>query len=1107
MKKKRNQVLPDGRTIKAFRIMKLSFIFSFITLLNISAGVYSQDQKFNISMRNAKLTDVFEQIEKKSDISFYYRNEDIDQTKTYTVNYKNEGVTEILDDLLKNSDLTYRMIDNFVAVLKAKHESPNTAQQQKTVSGKVIDKSGDPIPGVSVYIKGTTTGTTTDIDGKYALKIDDNDAVLVFSFIGYEKQEITVGQRTEINITLLEKDSKLNEVVVTALGIKREEKTLSYAQQTVNSAELTKTRDVNFLNSLSGKAAGVEIKKSSSGAGGSTKMVLRGSKSLSGNSEPLFVIDGIPMVNYKGSQPGMWGGTDQGDGISQLNPDDIESVTILKGSNAAALYGSQGANGVVLITTKSGKKGKTTVNINSGTTFEQVMLLPELQYKYGSVNGAKESWSYTAGDYDDTFVKDFFRTGINLINSVSVSGGNDKTIAYFSYANTTNRGIVPMNRYRKNNLTFKQSTKLFKEKVTITSNVMLASERTENRNAAGYYLNPLTGLYFFPRDRDFYQYKNEYEVFDPARNMMTQNWFVEDHHQSNPYWIINREPKDDRVQRVITNLDISWALTKKLVLSARGNYDFSLKKYEQQHHAGSNTTNTAPNGRWQYKRYTDELIYCDAMLKYDDTFGAFSLNLIGGGSYQKSVYGLGVSVDTGTNGLLYPNEFYFQNIPTNVQVRSTLNSRMIKQALFVSASLGFKDMLFLDLSGRNDWASTLAGTGNDSYFYPAFGVTALLNQMLNMPTWISYAKLRASHSTVANEVPFNKVNPQNTIDAGGGVRRNTTKPFTNLKPEMLRSLELGTDWRFFTGRLGFDFTYYNINSKDQFIRLPAPSGSGYTYYYVNAGEIVNKGVEIVVDGTIIKRDNLVWNTSLNYAKNNNEVVELHPDLKSPISTGISEGYESKFVAGGSIGDIYVYMFKRDEQGRIMLDDNGAPLKTKTSELIGNLNPDWSMGWNNSIDYQNFNLSFLINSKVGGKVVSQTEAMLDGMGVSLRTGEARDKGYVEVNGVQNGTPVTQVDPLTWYSATGYRNGIKEPYTYDRTNIRLSQLSLTYTFNLKNSNVLKRASLSFVGQNLFFFYKKAPFDPELAMNTGRNYQSLDNFNLPTTRTLGFNINITF
>ena len=983
-----------------------------------------------------------------------------------------------------------------------------SAYAQLTVTGTVSDKDGSSLPGVSIVQKGTNNGTITDVNGKYSINVP-GDATLLFSFVGMKTVEEPVNDRGNINITLLPGDVDLSEVVVTALGIKRDEKTLSYAQQTVNSEELTKVRDLNFVNSLSGKAAGVEIKKSSSGAGGSTKIVLRGSKSLSGNSEPLFVIDGIPMVNHKGGQPGMWGGTDQGDGISQLNPDDIESVSILKGSNAAALYGSQGANGVVLITTKSGAAGKTTVNVNSGITFESVMLLPELQYNYGSINGAKESWSYTAGNYDDNFVNDFFQTGANYINSISVSGGNNKTTAYFSYANTTSKGVVPENKYSKNNLTFKQSTKLFHEKIMVTSNVMLASERTQNRNAAGYYLNPLTGLYFFPRDRDFNEFKNEYEIFDPKRNMMTQNWFVNDHHQSNPYWIINKEPKDDRVQRIIGNLDVSWDITKKLTFTARGNYDFSLKSYEQQHYAGSNTTNTAPNGRWQYRKFTDELIYGDAIFKYDNTFGAFSVNVIGGGSYQKNVYGLGVSVDTGTNGLLYPNEFYFQNLPFNVQVRSTLSSRLIKQALFVSASVGFKNMLFLDVSGRNDWASSLAGTGNDSYFYPAVGVTALINEMIKMPQWISYAKVRASHSTVANEVPFNKINPQNSIDAGGGVSRNTTKPFTNLKPEMLRSLELGTDWRFFNGRLGFDFTYYNINSKDQFIKLPAPSGSGYTNYYVNAGEIVNKGVELVINGTIIKTKNIVWNSSINYAKNNNEVVELHEDLKNPISTGISEGYESKFVAGGSIGDIYVYKFKRDEQGRIMVDDNGVPLKTKTSELIGNLNPDWSMGWNNSIDFWNFNLSFLINSKFGGKVVSQTEAMLDGMGVSLRTGEARDLGYVEVNAVKpDGSAFTHADPLTWYSATGYRNGIKEPYTYDRTNVKLSQLSLSYNFDLKDKNFpIKRANISFVGQNLFFFYKKAPFDPELAMNTGRNYQSLDNFNLPSTKTLGFNIKLTF
>lgn len=984
-----------------------------------------------------------------------------------------------------------------------------TAVAQQTVSGRVTTSvDGSPLPGVSVVVKGTTTGTSTDADGRFTLSVPGSDAVLVFSFIGYTTQEIPAGSQTDINVRLSEDAQQLGEVVVTALGIQRQAKSLSYAQQTVNGDALTQARDLNILNSLSGRAAGVDIKKSSSGPGGSTKVVLRGNKSMSGGSQPLFVIDGIPMANRIGGQPGMWGGTDQGDGMSQINPDDIESMTVLRGSNAAALYGSQGANGVVLITTKKGKQGAAKVEFNTGVTLETVLKKPELQFKYGSKSGTeKESWSTTPGNYADNYVDDWFQTGTNVINSLAVSGGSDKTTVYFSYGNVSARGITPTNTYRRNNFTFKQSTKLLNDKVTIGSNVMLAAEKSKNRMASGYYLNPLTGLYMFPRERDFSAFKENYQIFNPARNLDAMNWFVTDHHQSNPYWIINREPREDITNRVIGGVDINYAMTHNLSLTVRGNMDYALKSFDQRHSATSNTTNVHPNGSWQYQKYTDQLSYVDAILKYDKKAGDFDFNVIAGTSYQKTVYGDGVSVngDAG-NGLFYANEFSFNNLQTNVPVNSTLSSRLIKQAVFANATVGYKELVYLDLAGRNDWASTLAETGNDSYFYPSVGLTGIISEMITMPTAISFAKLRASYTSVANEVPFNRVDPAHSINASGGVDRNTTAPFNTLKPELIESLELGANMRFADDNYGIDVTYYNINSTDQFIQLPAPSGSGYTQYFVNAGKIVNKGVEITVDATPVYNNKFTWRTALNYSKNINEVVETHADLKSPITTGASEGYYSRFEAGGSINDVYVYKFQRDAQGRIMLGATGAPLKTALVEYAGNLNPDWIMGWSNTFTYGNFSLNFMVNGKFGGVTFSQTESMLDGAGVSQRSADARDAGGVKVNAVQNDAPVSVVPAETWYRAIGDRNGIGEAYVYDRTNVRLTQLALSYNFPMSGKFV-KGLSASLVGQNLFIFYMKAPFDPELAMSTDRNSQSLDNFNLPATRTMGLNLKVTF
>jgi TonB-linked SusC/RagA family outer membrane protein len=1103
------------------RIFILQLVFCYFAMANEG---YTQSLKDIYlkwdSAKQVDVLDVFEEIESQSAFKFNYDERDVNKKARLVIATGSYSVYDLLEQISREAALNFKRTNSTIAVSpRPKKEAPVIVEKevvQKTVTGTVTAASdGMPLPGVSILVQGTTNGTQTDFDGNYTIEVSQGD-VLVYSYLGMLSQRITVGASNSIDIVMQEDASQLDEVVVTALGIKRQEKTLTYAQQTVKSDELTKTRDPNFMNALSGKTAGVEIKKSSSGAGGSTKILLRGNKSLSGDSSPLFVIDGIPMANNKGGQPGMWGGTDGGDGLSALNPDDIESISILRGANAAVLYGSQGANGVVLITTKSGAAGKTTVTLNSSYTFEHYLELPDLQFKYGAIGAAKESWDTTPGDYQSAYVEDFFQTGHNFFNSVSVSGGTEKTQAYFSYGNISATGITPKNKYLKNNFTFKQSTKLFDDKLTITSNVIGAFESSHNRLPSGYYLNPLTGLYFFPRNRNFYDFKNNYSVFDPVRNIDSQNWFVSDHHQSNPYWIINKQPQMDKRDRFIGNLTLSYDIADNLNIQARANYDYATLLKEQRHSATSNSTNVHPNGAWNYQKFEDKLLYTDIILNYNtDLSDDISLNASLGASHQETEYGVGVGVGpngngTGTLGLLYPNEFFFQNLPTNVPVSSLTNGTIIKEGVFLNAQFGYKEMLFLDLSGRNDWASTLALTGNESYFYPSVGVTAILSEMFTMPEAVSFAKLRGSWTQVGNEVPFNRINPQNTISANGGVDRNTTRPFVNAKPEIITSTEFGFDVRFMNNRLGLDFTYYSIKSEDQFISVPTTSGEGgFTTEFINAGEISNKGVEITLNTIPVQTQDLEWSSSFNFTSNKNEVIDIGPDDERIFNLGSSEGYYSRLIEGGRYNDLYVLKFLRDDQGRILFS-NGAPRKTDLPELIGNLDPKFSLGWNNNVTFKRFSFGALINAKFGGKVFSQTESMLDGAGVSQRTADARDAGSVAVNGFDEdtGTAVTSVDPETWFRAIGDRNGVGEAYVYDRTNIKLSQLSIGYNFDMSNSSLpIKAASLSFIGNNLFFLYKDAPFDPELAMSTSQTAQGLDNFNLPSTGTYGFNLKLTF
>ena len=992
---------------------------------------------------------------------------------------------------------------------------------QTTVSGTVNDATGSSIPGVSIVEKGTTNGTTSDINGKYSLKVGAN-AVLQFSFVGMTSIEEAVNGRSTVDVVMASSAIGLDEVVVTALGIQRDKKTLTYASQQVDGAELMKARSTNFMDALSGKTSGLEIKKSASGAGGSTRVVLRGFKSLGGSSEPLYVIDGIPVMNIKRGQPGMWGGSDQGDGLSQLNPDDIESINVLKGLNASILYGSQGANGVVLISTKKGQAGKTTVTLNSTTTFESVLVWPELQFDYGAVNGAKESWSTTKGGtkYSEDQMKEFFQTGNNLVNGVTVSGGNNVTTAYFSYSNTSAKGVIPNNKYGKNNVSFKQSTKLLDDKLTLSSNVMLASEVINNRNVAGYYLNPLTGLYNFPRERDWADYKDNYKIFSESRNMYLQNVYVVDHHLSNPYWIVNMEPEEELINRMIASAAADYSLTEHLSLIVRGTYDYVGFEMTQKDAAGSNATNVSANGRYVFANRNDSKAYADGLLKYDNTFGKLSVTGFLGGSYTKNKW-KGMGADNGTNNLLYPNVFSTQNYPTNTVINE-YGGETILQSVYGSVNLGYNDMFYVDISARNDWSSTLIGTDDGpSYFYPSFGAVAILSNIFTLPEFISFLKVRGSSAQAAKEVPWNAIRSDNSISGSlGGINKSTRQPWTDLKPELITSNELGGEVKFFKGRLGLDFTYYHNTSTNQFLNvdLPAEEKGRYQTKNINVGKIVNKGIEFTVDMIPVQTDVITWKTAFNYHKNDNEIVELDPDNPNrTIGMGSSEGYATFLREGGSYGDLYGYMFRRDDQGRIMIDEKtGRPMKTAkqydptdwTVGYLGNLEPDWNLGWNNNIQVDRFNIGVLISGKFGGKVVSQTESMLDGWGVSKRSGEARDLGYVEINGVKGTTPVTQISAFDYYAeggGIGGRNGILEPYVYDRTNIRLSQLSVAY--DLKVEKLVSAVTLSLVGQNLFIFYKKAPYDPELAMNTTMSSQSLDNFNVPATRTYGFNIKVTF
>ena len=993
-----------------------------------------------------------------------------------------------------------------------------------TVRGRVVDVSGEPLIGATIREKGGTRGTVTDIEGNFILSVPDS-AVLQVSFVGYESIEVSVGGRKTLEIQLRENTVMLDNVIITALGLEKKEASLAYSIQKVKGEELTRMKEVNMITALAGKAAGVQINKNSSGIGGSAKVSLRGIRSASGDNQPLYVIDGVPMLNIGTEQAySAIGGTanagnrDGGDGISNLNPEDVESISILKGAPAAALYGSQAANGVILITTKKGNTaGQRNIYFSTGLTFDKAFSLPKMQNCYG-VSDVVDSWGEKAYLPTSNELNDFFRTGLTSITSVSVNYGNEKIQTYFSYANTTGRGIVDKNQLTKHNINLRETAVMFNQRLKLDGNVNVMRQIVKNKPVSGgFYMNPLVGLYRFPRGEDLSYYKDNYEIYDPERKLGIQNWhtFTEDFEQ-NPYWIQNRIQSKETRMRSIISLSANLRINSWLTVQARGSVDYISDKMRQKFYASTAPALCGANGRYIEMDYQETLIYGDVMAMGKRKWEDFTLDVaIGGSINDKNVNS--TRYDSKNASLKYANVFNLANIVMNgsASIDQKIDSRRQLQSVFGTAQVGYQDKVFLDLTARNDWASTLAYTSHEKsgFFYPSAGLSFLIDKWIQLPEWISFAKLRGTYSKVGNDIPQFITNSVSHITAGGELQANDAAPFKEMEPEMTHSVEVGTEWRFFQSRLGFNLTYYRTNTHNQFFKRPALAGDMYAYRYVNAGDIQNRGWELTVDATPVLTPDFTWKTSLNFSSNRNKIKELHEELKELVygPSSFSSSYAMKLVKGGSIGDIYGKAFVRDAEGNIVYqtegDHKGLPAVEGEGNTIkvGNANPRFIMGWNHTFSYKGFSLYFLLDWRYGGKILSQTQAEMDLYGVSQVTALARDRGYVTLEG-------QQIDNVKGFykNIVGGRAGVTEYYMYDATNLRLREVSLNYTFPKKwmqKTKVLKDLQLAFVARNLCFLYKKAPFDPDLVLSTGNDNQGIEVFGMPTTRSLGFTVKCEF
>ena len=988
-----------------------------------------------------------------------------------------------------------------------------------TVRGRVIDVYGEPLIGATIREKGGANGTVTDVEGNFFLSVPDS-AILQISFVGYESQEVGVQGRSMLEICLKESIQLLDHVIVTALGLEKKESSLAYAVQKVRGGELNRVKEVNMITALAGKAAGVQVSKNSSGMGGSAKVSIRGVRSVAGDNQPLYVIDGVPMSNSTSEQAySAIGGTanagnrDGGDGISNLNPEDVESISILKGAPAAALYGSQAANGVILITTKKGNSvGRRDIHFSTGLTFEKAFCLPKMQNNYG-VSDVTDSWGEKENlmAYDN--LNNFFRTGLTSITSVSVNSGNDRLQTYFSYANTTGRGILNENKLSKHNINLRETAVLFNSLLKLDGNVNVMRQTVKNKPVSGgFYMNPLVGLYRFPRGEDLSYYKDNYEHYDEERKLNTQNWhtFTEDFEQ-NPYWIQNRIQSKEARTRLILSLSANLKVTGWLTLQARGNMDYSADKLRQKFYASTATALCGMNGRYIEMDYQETLMYGDVMAMAKKKLNDFTLNIAIGGSINDKVVN-STRIDSKNASLKFANVFNLANIvmSSSASIDQKIDAHYQLQSVFATAQAGYKEGAFLDLTARNDWSSTLAHTDskNTGFFYPSIGATWILNKTCSLPKWISFAKVRASWAEVGNDLPIGITNPVDIIMVGGSINVNTVEQRGDLKPEISSSIEFGTEWRFFHHRFGIDFTWYQTNTKNQLLRMDNPTGSTYKYRYVNAGKIRNQGFELTVDATPLLYRNFSWKSLINMSANKNKVVTLHPDYPefSYYEEGFNAGYQMRVKEGGSLGDIYGNAFRRNEDGSIMVDETSKrPLgNTGNKDLLGNANPDFTMGWSNTLTYKDLELYFLIDFRFGGEVMSLTQSELDANGVTKVTEDARARGYVEYQGQKFN------DPRAFYSAVGGRNAISEYYMYDATCIRLREVSLSYSFPktiLENSRFIKGIDVSLAARNLCFLKKEAPFDPDAVMSVGNNNQGVDVFGMPTTRNIGFNLRLTF
>ena len=1076
-----------------------------------------QDEGFiSITMRDVPLNEVMDEITGQS--GYLFINRGVDTGRTVSINVSDATIKEVCEALFTPVGISYDIqMSNIIITNAREPEAVN-------ISGTVLGEDGFPVPGAAVIESGTSNGTTADLDGKFSLTVSDASASVTFSSLGYDSVTLPVGTRTIFNVTLREEAVTLEGTVVTALGIRRDEKALSYNVQEVSSEMLTEVKNANFINSLAGKVAGVTVNTSSSGVGGASKVVLRGNKSISQSSNALYVIDGIPMYNFGGGGGTEFDSKGATESIADLNPEDISSISVLTGAAAAALYGSEAANGAIMITTKAGEAGKLKVSFSSNTEFLSPFVLPEFQSVYGTgLNGSSSSGGiFSWGAYIPESARynytpnDYFETGHTYTNSFSVSGGTDKNQTYFSAAAVNSDGIIPNNRYDRYNFTFRNTTYFLKDRLKLDASASYIIQKDQNMTNQGVYSNPLVPAYLFPRGNNFDIYRN-FERYNEATKLMEQFWgddLVGDLRMQNPYWINYRNLRNNDKKRYMLTLSAQYDILDWLNVSGRVRIDNSSNLYTQKLYASSESTITegGKNGHYTEARGFDSQTYADIMLNINKEFGRdWSLVANVGASINN------IKTDTFTyggpiqdNGLA--NVFNVMDLD-DVAKRATKDGWNDEtQSVFGSVEVGWKKMLYITVTGRNDWASQLAGSSQPSFFYPSAGLSWVPTALWDMGI-LDYMKIRGSVASVGMPFPRFLTIPTYEYDATNKIWKDKTHyPIGDLKPERTLTYEVGVEASLWQD-LNINLSWYLADTYNQTFDPSLPPSSTYTTIYLQTGNVRNTGVEASV-GYGHTWNGFTWDSNFTFTWNRNEIRELAADAVNPLTgeplnldkLDIKGLGRAKYVLkkGGTLGDLYTTSaIKRNDKGYIELDDSGqiSIVDDGVDRYLGSVFPDYNLAWRNDFSWKGIRLGILFSGRIGGICYSATQANLDLYGASKATADARFAGGVLVNGRE------MVDAQKWYQAIGAQSGLPQYYIYDATNFRLQELSVGYTLPARWFRNVCRLTISAVGHNLWMIWCKAPFDPEAVASTGNNYQGIDYFMMPSLRSMGFNIKLDF